>query len=123
MKILSILYNLICFLFSGVLGSFLIAKFVIPKDIEKKIKELKVQVKNNEIEKKRFLKNLIWVITDYSLGVSKKSSDFKSNEEYKAYELGRIDAINARQEDILKQLSYGIEETNKMFEEDWTKEN
>lgn len=50
---------------------FLIAKFVIPKDVEKKIKELKIQVKNNKIEKKIFLKNLIWVITNYTLGASK----------------------------------------------------
>lgn len=43
-------------------GSYLIAKHVINTNVETKIKTLSNQVKNNEVEKKRFLKNLLWVL-------------------------------------------------------------
>lgn len=56
------------------------------------------------------------------INTTKNSSDFKTIEKWEAYKMGADDAIKARQTDIFRRLSYGIEETNSMFEDDWAKE-
>ena len=113
---------LISFIF-GPVSSFLIAKFVINKDVDKKMKTLKIQVKNNEVEKNRFLKNLVWVIENFGLSLPKASSDFKTTEEWESYRMGANDGIISRQKDIINRLEYGILETNSMFEDEWFKED
>lgn len=110
------------FLFGGCLGSYLIAKYVINKDVETKMSELSDTVRRDEKEKQTFLKNLNWVITTWGLKAVFRNK-FKTDAEYNAYCKGREDAANELVKNFLGRLRFGVVETNTMFTEDWAEKN
>ncbi len=113
---------IVCFLFGGMFGSFIVAKTVVNRDVERKMESLSKRIKTNEVEKQRFLKNLLWVLEEYTVSLPKTSNDFRTREEWEAYMLGAKEGIQGKQENVFRRLAYGIEETNSMFEDDWTNE-
>ena len=114
MEVFNLILSIFGFFIGGFLSSYLIAKFVIPKSVEEKIKL-------SEKEKITFFTNLRKVIVDTNPATKKMSKDFKTKAEYDAYNSGLLDGHIGTQELLCNIRHYGTEETRDMFENDWTK--
>ena len=111
--------NILGFFFGGFVSSWIIAKNVVNKKVEKEIQNLKNEILLQKTQKNNLKKNVIWILNNYCLTIKDKNMLLENEE---VYQKGFKDGIDSRTEEIIKRIESGIE-SDDIFNNDWTIRN
>ncbi len=122
MNILISIFNILGFFFGGWVSSWIIAKKVINKKVEKEIQQLKNKLLIKEQQKRNFKNNVEWILKNYCLTLANKNNATSFKENSSEYINGFTDGLDSRTNEIINRIMIGIQ-SEEIFNSDYSLKN